>query len=211
MFLVLTFAVVLHQACVTLSDEVIDFPLRLLMIRLIESFGRVSIFPLASALFAVDFGASDKYYLTFLYALVIPVTILIFLMQLTGLRQSYRGSLTGLVYKVNSSETNLDKLTYLEVFVFNLFVFKKLSLSNVEIKTKRQELGAFANPLSGAEKISPEQDFLRDLKHFGSEDVKETLQHKENNSNSPTFDINDIYQSGNLKTEEVSPVKPVDN
>lgn len=229
MFLVLTFAVVLHQVCATLSEKVMEFPLRLLMIRLVEGLGRVAIFPLASCLFATDFGVSDAYFYTFLYALVIPLTIIIFLSQMAGLRQSYRGSLTGLVYKVNSSETNLDKLTELEVFIFNLFVLKKISLSIEEIKDKRANNGAFINPLKRTRKVTrtvgegenaqvittevadgddPDQDFLRDLKHYGSEEVREAIQLKENQSSS-AFDLNDIYQSDSPKREEPPAYQPV--
>jgi preprotein translocase subunit SecG len=222
MFLVLTFAVVLHQVCASLSEKVIELPLQLLMIRLVESFGRITIFPLASALFTAGFGGNDPYYYAFLYALVIPITILISVAQLTGLRQSYRASLTGLVYKVNSTETNLDKLTWLEILVFNLFVLKKVSLSNEEIKEKRAQNGPFHNPLKRMKKVTrmvgegadaqevtvevadgedPDKDFLRDLKQYGSEEVKDTIQHKESHANT-SFDLNNIYQTDNLAPQD---------
>ena len=211
MFLLLSFAVVLHQCCATLDDKVLEFPLRLLMIRSIESIGRIAIFPLAAGLFAGDFGKIDPYYMSFMYGLVIPVAIIIFLSQLDGLYRSFRASITGLVYKVNNSETDLDKLTILEVFVFNLLIIKKLSFSNAEIKSKRDKDGSFVNPLkrgkvqdgaegedgqalAGTNEAELDREFLNELKEYGSVEVKEIVLRKENeNNNRQNSTLNQVY------------------
>ncbi len=149
-----------------------------------------------------------------MYGLVIPVAIIIFLSQLDGLYRSFRASITGLVYKVNNSETDLDKLTILEVFVFNLLTIKKLSFSNAEIKSKRDKDGSFVNPLkrgkvqdgaegedgqalAGTNEAELDREFLNELKEYGSVEVKEIVLRKENENNnrqnSSGFTLNQVY------------------
>lgn len=131
MFFLLVIIVAAHQWYITLRQKQEQWPLRLAVMRLIEVFGRTAMVP-----------AIVIYFMTHVYrqkesapsTVAVTTTILlvfsgILWRELFGSRKVFIQCMILLLQKVNNPMTTMKDISFLELLVMNLIVFRKMSFS----------------------------------------------------------------------------------
>jgi len=162
MFLLLVFVCILHQTHATLSVKVDQYPLRPVALRLIETTGRLAIFPAVTGIYV---STAQEISPGFNITMILIVTVAgaaIFIREFFGIRALQKKALFSLLDKVNGPELQLDQLTTAEVIVFNAWKFHILSNSPLHIAKALNEQQSIAPPTSETVKLRNLQ-LLHDL------------------------------------------------
>lgn len=125
MFFLLVAVVALHQLYSTLTFKHEEWPLRLVFLRLIESTGRVLLFPLIIIYYMIQINS-------FSYPLFFSMTVgvlTIAIRELFGLSKVITVSSKKLLEKANNKNLKIIDFSKLEIFILNLMLFEKVSFS----------------------------------------------------------------------------------
>jgi hypothetical protein len=129
MFLLLVFAVILHQTYASTQEGKQDWPMRIFFGRCIEFVGRVTVFPIVAILFLLWIRDVDEKIRTGMIAVTIVVWIFVFVREIRGLNHTCKESYRELLAKLKNEEILLKELSSLEIFVINYYQFNKCSCS----------------------------------------------------------------------------------
>jgi len=153
MFLMLIFTCVLHQMYATLSEKIDVYPLRPIILRLLETVGRLGIFPTVTGFYITTVQEIAPGFDVTMITIVTVACVYIASKEIVGLRSTTRKSLHALLDKINSPESKLDNITTGETIVFNWWKFRKLSNSPMHIARLLSEQGEIAPPGSDTVKL----------------------------------------------------------
>jgi hypothetical protein len=171
MFLLLVLAVVLHQAYATMIDKADRWPLRTLLLRLIECTGRITIFPIAGYFFISGIGDLSHMLLWGMILVILPVTGFIATREFFGVWKAKRDALNGLLAKINGPSLKVEELSKIEIFVFNLWMFRLVSTSPDRIASELSKYGEIVNVREqkiDLRHFSTAQDLIRGSSNRGS-------------------------------------------
>lgn len=147
MFLLLVISVILHQSYATINSKIEQWPLRILYMRLLETFGRVGVFPIAIICFLVGIDGIDKKTVLTMLVMIITCTSIIFTRELFGISKAWRLAWAGLLEKVNNPELRVQELSKAEVLVLNTLLIGRLTFKLHHISD-----ALLKGPLEGREK-----------------------------------------------------------
>ncbi len=148
MFLLLVFAVVLHQVYATIQDDKEQWPLRIFAGRFIEFLGRLSIFPLVTFFFLYYIGDVTESIRVGLISLTIIIGSFILVKELAELQTHYKESIKLLLQKLNSEDLLIKNLSPLELLFVNRLEFHKWSISPVYVSEFLEKVGGLDIPQS---------------------------------------------------------------
>ncbi len=148
MFLLLVFAVVLHQVYATIQDDKEEWPLRIFAGRFIEFLGRISIFPLVTFFFLYYINDVSESIRVGLISLTIIIGSFILLKELAELQTHYKESIKLLLQKLNSEDLLIKNLSPLELLFVNRLEFHKWSISPVYVSEFLEKVGGLDIPQS---------------------------------------------------------------
>eukprot|EP01031_Cornospumella_fuschlensis_P035127 gene35127-42545_t len=132
MFIVLVFVCVCHQLHFTLSRKQDIWPLRIFYCRAIEAFGRAVLIPYVMLFFVMDFEFGNNSGQTgFIFSLAIVFVCTLSLKEFAGVYVSYIQAMQRLVAKINDDETTLKHVSWFELLVINVIIFRKISASSI--------------------------------------------------------------------------------
>lgn len=146
MFLLLVGVISLHQVYATLKMKEERWPLRAIVLRLIETVGRVFILPFIVCYFVTLILANnDPTTANGLLAITIIASTLVFTQEMFGLRSTIHRSINNLIAKVNNPALTVNELNSFEILVLNYLKFSKLSTSPYLIAQELNERGSIAS------------------------------------------------------------------
>lgn len=137
MFFLLVIVVALHQLYSTLIFKHEEWPLRLIFLRLIECTGRVLLFPLIILYYMLQINTFNS---SLLLTMFIGVST-IGLREFFGLLKVTRVSIKKLLEKANNKDLKILDFSKLEIFILNLLLFQKFSVSFRFIANNLSEQG----------------------------------------------------------------------
>lgn len=168
MFLLLVGVIILHQVYATLKMKEDRWPLRAIILRLIETLGRVFILPFIVCYFVtLILASSDPSTANALLAVTIIACALVFIQEMFGLRSTVHRSINNLIAKVNNPSLTVNELNTVEIMVLNYLKFRKVSSSPYLIAQELAERGSISsyrqsisvkNLVQAKEFISPRGD-----------------------------------------------------
>eukprot|EP01031_Cornospumella_fuschlensis_P035126 gene35126-42544_t len=132
MFIVLVVVCVSHQLHFTLSLKQDIWPLRIFYVRLIEGFGRAVLIPYVLLFFVVDFElGKDSAMSGVLIGIAVMFLCTLSLKEVRDVYASCIGAIKRLVAKINDDETTLKHVSWFELLVINVIIFRKISASSI--------------------------------------------------------------------------------
>lgn len=130
MFLLLVIVVILHQAYATLYEKLDRWPLRIVYLRLLECTGRTFVLPAIILYYMNEIPDTlSKSTQDVVVGMVFAATSIILFREYFGLRSSWKSALRGLIDKVNHEDTVVKDLSWVEIFVLNVWKFGVFSTS----------------------------------------------------------------------------------
>ncbi len=145
MFLLLVAVVSMHQIYATLKQKVDRWPLRAVVLRIIEFTGRVIILPFIVVYFLTMITYHDELMTSqAMIGLTSAVTFIIAIQEVFGVKKCIIGSVDALIEKVNNPETTVKDLSLAEFVVLNWMQFKTISTSKLLVAKELQEKGSLS-------------------------------------------------------------------
>ncbi len=148
MFLLLVFAVILHQIYATIQEENDIWPLRIFYGRFIEFLGRIGFFPLVTFFFLYHIGDVTPAIERGLIAVTIIIGTFILIKEGSDLKAHYKLAVKLLLQKLNSEDLLIKDLSPIELLLVNNLKFQKLSTSPVYVAEYLEIIGGLDIPKS---------------------------------------------------------------
>lgn len=149
MFLMLFVVTICHQIYSRLFVKCAQWPLRLIAVRLIEVVGRSIVLPLVIFTFAATVGFNKTTINEVgIEVGVLLVSITIFCKELQGLHVTVHSALKGLLDKVNKDDVLVGELSWLELVVVNLWIFRSASLSSSRLAEHLAKYGSIGKDVT---------------------------------------------------------------
>lgn len=148
MFLLLVFAVILHQIYATIQEENDIWPLRIFYGRFIEFLGRIGFFPLVTFFFLYHIGDVTPAIERGLIAVTIIIGTFILIKEGSDLKAHYKLAVKLLLQKLNSEDLLIKNLSPLELLFVNRLEFHKWSISPVYVSEFLEKVGGLDIPQS---------------------------------------------------------------
>ena len=132
----------------TLYEKMDIFPLRAIGIRVAESIGRVCVFPLVICYFLYEITSTPGYIKKIMIALVVVVDSVVFYREVFATKRVIKAALILLDLKITSPTLKWNKLTHIEIAVYNRYKWHVYSFDSIRIKEYRKEFGISNNNVS---------------------------------------------------------------
>lgn len=130
MYLLLVIVVILHQVYATTHNKLDRWPLRVFYLRLVECIGRTCLLPAIVLYYLNEIPKEEtSSSADAVVSVVLAASVVIFVREVFGLRSAWTGALRGLLHKINSEETVVKDLSWVELLVVNAWKFGVLSTS----------------------------------------------------------------------------------
>lgn len=133
MFLLLIAVISSHQIYATLVEKIQRWPMRILILRLIEAAGRIVVPSVIILYFQTTinyFSSVDK---NSIIIFVVFGALALSVRESYGIRKSYEKSIRGVFDKINKEDCTISRLSWDEIFILNYLLFKKYSFSVEEL------------------------------------------------------------------------------
>lgn len=153
MFLMLVFTCILHQAYATLSEKIERYPLRPILLRMIETIGRLGIFPTVVGFYVTTVAEISPGFNVTMITIVTVACAYIAAREVGGMRSTTKKCLYVLLDKINAPDLKINDLSTAEVLAFNFWKFRIFSTSPMHIARMLSEHGQIAPPGSDAVKL----------------------------------------------------------
>jgi hypothetical protein len=142
MFLLLVVVISMHQVYATLKQKVDRWPLRAIILRLIEFCGRVFILPFIVIYFLRMITFEDALFTSeALIGVTVAVSVIIAVQECFGVRVAVIRAIDALIAKVNDADTTVNDLSLAEILVLNWMQFHILSWSKLLVAKELQDKG----------------------------------------------------------------------
>lgn len=138
MFFLLILVVALHQTYSTLIQKQEKWPLRSIVMRLIEYIGRVFLFPIIIMYYVLRI---TSFPITFIIPMTLGVAF-IWYRESFGLVKISQLAIKDLIAKANNPESKLIDFSKGEIFLLNYIMFKKISFQFQEISNHLSAQGS---------------------------------------------------------------------
>lgn len=153
----LCIVIVVHTTYARMCDKIDRLPLRYIYTRMIEFMGRVFMYPICTTFYVLFI---EELYAGFNTHLLIVNGIFFFyiiLGEVIGVSISVHHALHGLLDKFNDFDLPLEDVTLIEIFVFNCWRFRKLSVSTKYIAELMMKDGFVSAPEGYADSEEEEE------------------------------------------------------
>ena len=147
------FAVILQQAYASLHEKTEQWPLRIFTIRLIDSVGRITIFPVVTALFIIMIKEVDRHIRFGMVLVAAIITTVVLIREVMELRHCFKESVEQLIAKLNSDEVRVKQLSPMEILFVNIWKFNYFSTSPFYISNYLEQNGEFSAKSSKSPKL----------------------------------------------------------
>lgn len=136
MFLLLTFVCLLHQTYVTLYAKTDKYPLFHIPARFIETIGRLTIFPIVTALYVSRINEISEGFDVAMIAIVTIICVYVFIQEVRGIVIIVKSTLLLLLAKINHPGMTIQELSIIEIRVFNFWKYREFSSSTYRIENE---------------------------------------------------------------------------
>lgn len=150
MYLLLIFIIIIHQTYESIRTKMDRFPLRRLVLRLIETLGRLSIFPIVTAFYMTSVNEIEQNFNIVMILIVALVGFVTLINEMKGMISTWDESILALVLKLDGEDIMLDDITIAEIVVFNYWRYQIVSISNMHVARMIAEHGHVSGPGGGA-------------------------------------------------------------
>ncbi len=148
MFLLLVFAVVLHQIYAGLQEDRDAWPMRIFFGRAVESIGRIAIFPVVTYLFITLIKDVNQVIRAGMVIITAFVGLMVVLREINEVVSHYKTAIRSLLAKLNSEEILLKELSSIELFFVNYYEFNRYSTSPLYLSEYLEKTGKIDVPKS---------------------------------------------------------------
>ncbi len=134
-----------------MNAKIHQWPLRIIYSRLLDIVGRVGVFPVVLSCYLTTIQNSfPPPIIMMLQGVCYTVAALILTRELFGMRKSVTAALGLLMMKINDPNVKIDRLSPIEITVFNLWMFRVFSRSPLLLTSWLHAKGDFVQPESAA-------------------------------------------------------------
>jgi hypothetical protein len=160
----LVLAIVMHQFFDRVMSKVEIYPLRRILLRCSEFFGRILCFPTVTFLYIRSIGEISAH--SHLMMIVITAGLCLFMLphEWISFKQEIRRGLDAFIVKLNDRSIKFRDLSTYEIFFFNLWRLHVLSLSVVYMEEMLLETGR----IDGAPSWGIFENRKKDRKHLNA-------------------------------------------
>jgi len=129
-----------------MNEKIDIWPLRILILRLLESTGRLLISPVVLIFFIKLIGATNNKMYLGMIIVVSVVIIYVFFREIYEIEQAAALSIRKLIVKVNEPDLKVKNLSLLEFIVINAYEFKVFSISLEYLLNRLKAQGDIKKP-----------------------------------------------------------------